>query len=157
MDKDRQEEQSSVDFVLVVANLRSLNELPEAPSESCKIRGFRAVLEDDDLLTSLYRLPVGGASADILADIDDRISSLSLGMHSKVSKLLPYLGVCSCRFYRFEGEKVMKAQSLNHHVMELVGLRSYDNLNRTDVILSSSKAEMEATLWSIVEATSWLG
>ena len=35
-------------FVSVVATLQSLNELPEAPSESHKIRGFRAALDDDE-------------------------------------------------------------------------------------------------------------
>ena len=72
----------------VMATLRSLNELLEAPSESRKIRGFRAALEDDDQPTSSYRLLVGGASADTLADIDEMISSSSLGMCLKVSKRL---------------------------------------------------------------------
>ena len=97
-------------------------------------------------------------SADILAGIDDRISSPSLGMCSqKVSKLFQYLGVHSCRLYRFEGEEVTKARSLNSPVTKLAGLRSYDNLNKTDVNLSSSEAEeMEAALQSIIEATSWM-
>ena len=43
-----EEEQPLLDFVSVVATLQSLNELLEAPSESRKIRGFRAALEDDD-------------------------------------------------------------------------------------------------------------
>ena len=87
-DEDCQEEQSSLDFVSVVAILRSLNELPEAPSESRKIHGFRAALEDDEQPTSSYWLPVAGASADILTVIDDGMSSPSLGMRSKkVSKL----------------------------------------------------------------------
>ena len=42
MDEGRQEEQSSLDFVSVVVTLHFLNELPEAPSESCKILGFHA-------------------------------------------------------------------------------------------------------------------
>ena len=68
----------------------SLNELPEA-SENHKISGFRSVLEDNDQPTSSYHLLVDGASTDILADIDDRVSSSSSGMHlKKVSKLLTY-------------------------------------------------------------------
>ena len=118
-----------------------------------------AGLEADDHATSFYRLPAGGVSADILEDIDDHISSPPSGMRSKkVSKLLQYVGVCSRRFYRFEGDEITKACSLNRHVMEVAGLHSYDNLNNTDVILSLSEAEdMEAALRSITEATSWMG
>ena len=115
-------------------------------------------MEDDNQPTSLYRLPVGGASADILEDIDDRILSPPSGMCSKkVSKLLQYLRVHNRRFYCFEGDETTKACSLNHHVTELVGLRSYDNLSKTDFILSSSEAEdMEVALRFIVETTSWM-
>ena len=60
MDEDRQGEQSSLDFVTAVAMLRSLNELPEDPSGSCKICGFCVASEDDDQPASSYRLPVGG-------------------------------------------------------------------------------------------------
>ena len=76
----------------------------QSPSKSCKICGFHAALEDDDQPAFSYRLPVGGASGDILSDIDDHILSPSLGMCSKkVLKLLPYTGICSRRFYRFKG------------------------------------------------------
>ena len=61
-DEDRQEQQSLLDFVLVVATLQSLNELPEAPSENHKISGSLAALEDNDQSASSYRLPVGFAS-----------------------------------------------------------------------------------------------
>ena len=103
-------------------------------------------MEDDDQLTSLYRLPDGGRSTDIVVDIDDKISPSS-GMRSKkVSKLL-YPGVCSRHFYRFEGEDVTKARSLICNMMELAGLRSYNILNKTDVILTLSEAkEMEVAL-----------
>ena len=57
MDKDHQKEQSLLDFV---SAMRSLNKLPEAPSESRKIHGFRAILEDDDQPTPLYRLLMVG-------------------------------------------------------------------------------------------------
>ena len=91
-------------------------------------------------------------------DIDDRISLPPSGMHSKkVSKLLPYPGLRSHHFYEFEGEETAKACSLNRHMMELAGLCSFDNLNRTDVILFSSEAEdMEAAMRAVVEATSWM-
>ena len=147
-----------MDFVSVVATLRSLNELPEAPSENCKIRSFRAALVDDNQPTSSHRLSVGGALADILEDIDNCILSASSGMSlKKVSKLLQYPGICSCRFYIFEGDETARACSLNRHMMELVWLCSYDNLNKSDVILSSSEAEdMEAGLQSIIEAPSWM-
>ena len=123
----------------------SLNELPEAPSESCKIHGFHVALEDEQPASS-YHLPIGSASGDILSDIDDLISSPSSGMHSKkVSKLLPYPGYVAVAF------------SLNCHVMELVWLHSFDSLNRADVILSLSEAvDMEAAMRSIVEVTSWM-
>ena len=46
---------------------------------------------------------------------------------------------------------------LNRHVTELTGLHTFDNLNKMDVIWSSTEAaDMEAALRSIVEATSWM-
>ena len=76
---------------------------------------------------------------------------------AKVSKLLLYQGVRSRKFYRFEGVELMKAKVLNRHVTELAALHSFDNLNKTDVIWSSTEAEdMEAALHSIVEATPWM-
>ena len=107
-------------------------------------------------LAASYKIPIGGASADILADIDTRVSSSSSGMRSrKVSKLLQYQGVRSRKFYRFEGENITKAKALNYHVTELAGLCTFDNLKKTDVTWSSTEAEdMEAALQSIVEITS---
>ena len=147
-------EQSSLDFGSVVAILRSLNELPEAPSESCKILGFRSALEDDDQPASSYCLPVGSVSWYSLSDIDDHISSPSSMCSKKVSKLLPYAGV---RSRRFEVEEETKTRSLNHHVTELAGVRFFENLNRMDVILFFYEAEdTKAAMWSILEATSWM-
>ena len=156
--KDRQEEQSSLDFVDVVVHMWSVNDLLEAPSENHKILGFRAMLDDDDQLALSYCLPVCGESADILADINDHILSTSTGMRSKkVSKLLPYPEVSSCSICHFEREELVKTRSLNRHVTELTGMRSFENPNKTDVILSSSEAEdLAAAVRSIVEATSWM-
>ena len=85
--------------------------------EPRKVHGFCAALEDDDQPAFSYLLPVGRASGDILAEIDDRVLSPSLGMRSKkVSKLLTYPGVCNRRFYRLEGEELSKVHSLNHHM-----------------------------------------
>ena len=153
-DKDCQEEQSSLDFMAVVAHLYSLNGLPEASSESCKIRGFRTALVNGNQPAASYKLTIGNVSADILTDIDDWVS----GMHSwKVSKLLQFQGVRSCKFYQFEGEDVTKVKALNRHVTELEELRTFDTLNKTDVIWSSMEAEeTEATLRSVVEVTSWM-
>ena len=157
MDEDRQEEQFSNDLS-VVSHLHSLTGLLEAWSEGCKIQGFMAALEDNDQPTASYKMLIGGASADILADIDTRVSSTSSRMcSSKVSKLLHYQGVCSRKFYRFEGEDITKTKALNRHVTELAGLHTFDNLNKTSVIWSSMEAEnMEAALQSIVEAMSWM-
>ena len=94
MDEDRQEEQSSLDFISVVAHIWSLNKLPEALSENQKICGFRAALEEDDQPASSYRLPVGGASADILVDIEDCILSPSSGMNS--NKVLNFSPILVC-------------------------------------------------------------
>ena len=75
----------------------------------------------------------------------------------EVSKLLQYPGVRSRKFYWFEGEDVTNAKVLNRHVTELAGWRSFDNLNKTEVIWSSTEVEdMEAAFRSIVEATSWM-
>ena len=125
-DEDHQEEQSSVDFVSVVSHLRSLIGRPEAPSEGRKIHGFMVVLEDDDQPAASYKLSIGGASADILADIDNRVSSVSSGMHfCKVSKFLQYQGVHSSRR----------------------SYRTFENPDKTNVIWSSTEAEdMEAAL-----------
>ena len=67
-DEDCQQEQFSLDFVSMITNLRSLNGLPEALSESRKICCFHAAVEDDDQPVSSYMIPIGGASADILAE-----------------------------------------------------------------------------------------
>ena len=93
--------------------------LPPTPSEGSKIWSFRAGLDTDEQPSSSYRLPVGDASADILADINDGISSSTIvGMCSKkVSKLLPYPDVHSRRYYRFEGEEVVKVRSLRRGVV----------------------------------------
>ena len=57
----------------MVAQLHFLGGLPEAPLEGRKIRGFMAALEDNDLsAASSYKMPIGGASLDILADTDSR-------------------------------------------------------------------------------------
>ena len=48
VDDAHQDEQSSLDVVAVVSHLCCLTMLLEAPSEGHKIRGFMAVLEDDD-------------------------------------------------------------------------------------------------------------
>ena len=64
-----------------------LTGLPEAPSKGWKIHGFMAVLEEDNQPAASYKLPISGASVDILVDIDDRVSSTSSGMRSsKISK-----------------------------------------------------------------------
>ena len=147
-DEDRQEEQSSLDFVVVVATLRSQNELSEAPSGSRKICGFCAALEDDDQSASLCHLPVGSALGDIFSAIDDRVLSPSGMRLKKVSKLFPYPGIHRHCFNWFEGEEATKAHSLNSHMTELARMRSCDNFNRTDMILSSSEGEdMEAAMW----------
>ena len=88
----------------MITTLRSLNELPEALSESCKIRGFCVALEDNDQSAS-YRLPVGGALGDILADTDDRISSPSSGMSSftlfSVTFYVLFVWTAHCLLLRF--------------------------------------------------------
>ena len=111
-----------MNFVSVVAMMQSLNELPEAPSESRKIHEFHATSEDDNQPASSYRLPVGWVSADI----NDRVLS-PLSMRSKVSKLLTYPGMLSHGFYRFEGEELANSHSLNHHVTELAGMKLFEN------------------------------
>ena len=55
--------------------------------------------------------------------------------------------VRSLRFYRFEGEEVVKFRSLNCHVTELTEMRSFENLAKTDVILLSSETEDLEVTW----------
>ena len=74
---------------------------------------------------------MGDASLDILADIDDHISSSSFGMEvEKVSKLLLYLGVHS----RVGGEEVVRMRTLPQAIIELGDMKSFENLNKTDVV-----------------------
>ena len=106
-DEYRQEELFSLKLADVIDKKRSESHLPEAPSEGRKIRGGFAGLNADEQPSLLYRLPIGDASADIFTDIGDRISSTTSGMRlKKVSKLLSYSDVRSCRFYSFEREEV---------------------------------------------------
>ena len=64
------------------------------------MHGFFAGLDPEDQPPS-YCLPMGNASVDI----NDHITLSSSGMWSeKVSKLVPYMGVCSHRYYRVEVE-----------------------------------------------------
>ena len=67
----------------VIAKMRSESHLPEAPLEGPKIFAFYAVPDDDEQPAPSYRLPIGDVSADILADIDDHISSTTTGMRLK--------------------------------------------------------------------------
>ena len=65
---DRQEGHYSADIVELVSQIRNIFG-HSAPSESRKIRGFRTSLDSEDHPYSNYRLPVGDASLDILADM----------------------------------------------------------------------------------------
>ena len=130
-----------------------------ALSENRKIHGFWAAFDDDDdQSASSYRLPVGGASLISLRISTTSFRPLPLACGPRrCFKLLPYPGVCSCRFCCFEGKELVKARSFNRHVTELTGMKSFENLNKTDVNLSSSEAEdLEAAVRSIIEATSWM-
>ena len=156
-DEDHQEEHSSLELMDGIAQMCFESSLPAAPSEGCKIRSFRTGLDAEEQSSSSYRLSIGDASADIV-DIDDRISSSTSVMRSKkVSKLLPYLGVQSRRFCWLKREAVIKFRALLHHMTKLAGIRSFENMAKTDVSLSSFEAEeLQEAAWSIVEATSWM-
>ena len=81
--EDHQEENSSTDLVEVVSWIREACNLPLAPSGPGKIRDFQAGLDSNDQPSSSYCLPISDASTDILAYIDDSISSSSSSMHYK--------------------------------------------------------------------------
>ena len=52
---------------------------------------------------------------------------------------------------------MVHSRSLPRHVRELADMCFFENLNRTDVVLSSTEAkDMEVEVCTIVEATSWL-
>ena len=111
-------------------------------------------------------MPLGwNASADIIADTNDHISSSSSSMQSKVSKFLCYpnsFANACCRlhsrhYYRFEGEEVVWSHTLPRAIMEISGMYSFDNLNRTYVVFSASRTKnLEAAAKTIVEAMSWM-
>ena len=99
------------------------------------MHGFHAGQDLEDQPSYSYSLPMGDASADVLADIDDRISLSSCGTWSKMmSKLLPYPGVCICHYYCLGGEKVVCSQTLPLAITELGEMRSSNNLNEMDVV-----------------------
>ena len=147
----------------VVDWIRVYGSLPSAP-ENCKIRGFKVALDADDEPSSSYQLPISDSSSDILLDLNDCISYATSGMRSKkVSKLLMYLGVCSCKYYHFEGEEVPRSHALPRPSQSRGGggggggMKSFNNLNKSNVVLSSSEAEdLEAAVLTLIEATSWM-
>ena len=81
-----------------------------------------------------------------------------MGIRSKkVSKLLPYLGVYR-RKYRSEGDGVSRFHVLYCPITELIGMKSFDNLNKSDVILSSTEAkDLEMAACTVIELTFWMG
>ena len=80
--------------------------LSEAPLEGRKIRGFHAGLDNNEQSESSYRLPIGDALADILANIDDRFPSTTSGVQSKkVSKLLPILALTAVNSSNLRGRR----------------------------------------------------
>ena len=74
-----QREHSSADIVKVVSWICDNCELLPAPSEGGKINGFHAGLDPEDQ-PYFYCLLIGNASTDILADVDDCVSSSFSGM-----------------------------------------------------------------------------
>ena len=79
-------------------------------------------------------------------------------LSKKVLKLLAYSGVRSRHYYHFEGEEVISSHPLPRHVPELAIMRSYENVNKIDVVLSSSEAEdFEMAALTFMDATSWMG
>ena len=98
------------------------------------------------------------ASSDILADIENCISSPSTGMGSKkVSKLLLYPWVRSRWFYCVKGEEVVQYRTLPQVIIKLGGMKSFENLNKTDMVFSSSEVkDMEIAVRTLHEVTSWM-
>ena len=79
-----------MELVDVIARICTESDLPPAPLEGWRIWSFRAGLDADEQPSSSYRLPIGDVSADILADVDYHVSSITTGMHfKKVSKVTP--------------------------------------------------------------------
>ena len=79
-----------------------------------------AALDADDQPSFSYWPLIGDSSSDILHDLDDRITSATSGMRSKKGFKLPlYLGVCSCKYYHFNGEEVSRSRALLQPITEL--------------------------------------
>ena len=67
---------------------------------------------------------------------------LSAGMWlKKVSKLPLFLGVRNKWYCRVEGVEVVQHRTLPQAITELGGMKSLKNMNKTDLVLSSSKVE----------------
>ena len=63
-------------------------------------------------------------------------------------ELFPYVGLWSWKYYCFEREEVSWVRALPCPITELGGVKLFDNLNDTAVVLSSTEAEdLEATSW----------
>ena len=94
------------------------------------------VLAIDYILTaSYYKLPNDGESTILLAIIESRVSSSSYGMRSlAISNLLLSRGISTRTFYKFQGEELTSAKALICQVPQLLGLRSFIDLIKTDVI-----------------------
>ena len=119
---NRQEEQSLLDLVSAVASLRSLNELLEIPSESCKICGFgqlrRMTNSPPHHISCQLVVPWWISSWILMTGF-----SLPLACVRRFRSCFSIWGSAAGISYQFEGEDVTKAKVLNR-VTELVGLRS---------------------------------
>ena len=83
-------------------------------------------------------------------EIEELVKARSFSCH------VTYPSMSGRRFCRFEIEELVKARSFSCHVRELVSMWSFENLKKTDVILSSEAEDMEDAMGSVVEATFWM-
>ena len=128
------------------------------PSKSKRAGGFHATRDSDEQPSSCHCLSIGETVEDVLKDLDDKIFSPNLGMHSqKVAKLLPYPSIKGRRCYQFEGKEVVHHCALPCGITKIIDVKSFENLAKTNVVFSSSEMEdVEATMKTLLEVASWM-
>ena len=90
--------------------------------------------------------------------INDCISSPTTGTRSKkVLMLHLFPGVGSRWYHHIKGEEVTRHRILPWAITDLWGIKSFEDLNKTDMVFSSSKVEdLKAAERTLLKVTSWI-
>ena len=144
-----QEEHASATILETVSWIRELCSLHLAPAKG---------KNSDNQPSSSYCFLMGDIFSDILGNIDDHISSPSSGIRfKKVLSCFHILGVRSRRYYSIEGKEVVCYRTLSRAISEHRAMKSFENLNKTDIVFFLSEVEdLEGAARTLQEVTSWM-